>query len=404
MNRDNGKVNSNTIKCAMMRAKIRKPPFLYNLIGTHDLEWPSFTIQWLPDRNEPVSKNYSVQKIILGIHDDEHDLNYLMIAEVQIPYTNLDSDDLSNTDRFNNNSIHVDNIFKIIKKINHEGDVYIARYMPQKDSIIATKSDGHEVFIFDTNKKPSKASNGRALPELRLFGHETDGYGLSWSNFNSGHLLSGDYVGNICIWDINTTPNNLTLDPLQVFKVNEGGIYDIAWNPKNEKLFGSVGEKNLRLWDVRAPIMNNPVQNCVAHSKRINCLSFNPFKEWSVVTGSNDKTVKLWDTRKIGKSNDMYECVHTIKEFDDDVLKVYWNPNNERLFASGSRDRRVIVWDINKIGEKENDGCPAEMLFIHHGHFDEICDLSWNPFDDMMMASVDVRSSIHFWKMHLEIY
>ncbi|KAL5068143.1 hypothetical protein RYX36_019030, partial [Vicia faba] len=75
------------------------------------------------------------------------------------------------------------------------------------------------------------ASNDRARLELRLFGHKTDGYGLSWSNFNSGHLLSG--------------PNNLILDPLQDFKVNEGGIYDIAWNPKNENLFGRVGGKKV---------------------------------------------------------------------------------------------------------------------------------------------------------------
>ena len=62
----------------------KNTPFLYDLVVTHALEWPSLTVQWLPDRVEPPGKDYSVQKLILGTHTSENEQNHLMIAEVQV--------------------------------------------------------------------------------------------------------------------------------------------------------------------------------------------------------------------------------------------------------------------------------------------------------------------------------
>jgi WD40 repeat protein len=37
-------------------------------------------------------------------------------------------------------------------------------------------------------------------------GHKTEGYGLAWSPFVSGHLLSGSDDAQICLWDISGVP------------------------------------------------------------------------------------------------------------------------------------------------------------------------------------------------------
>lgn len=144
---------------------------------------------------------------------------------------------------------------------------------------------------------------------------------------------------------------------------------DLAWHIKNENLFGSVGQnKYLQLWDVRAPSMSNPIQYCVAHPDTENCLSFNPLNEWSVITGSSYKTVKIWDTRKISKSNDLYNCVHAFKQHTGKVFQVGWNPHNKMVFASGCHGRKVLLWDINKIGDIQNGenvkNGPPELPFF----------------------------------------
>jgi WD40 repeat protein len=41
---------------------------------------------------------------------------------------------------------------------------------------------------------------------MLLPGHKTEGYGLAWSPFQSGHLLSGSDDAQICLWDISGVP------------------------------------------------------------------------------------------------------------------------------------------------------------------------------------------------------
>lgn len=109
---------------------------------------------------------------------------------------------------------------QIIQQINHEGEVNRARYMPQNPFIIATKTVNAEVYVFDYSKHPSKPPlDGACNPDLRLRGHSSEGYGLSWSKFKQGHLLSGSDDAQICLWDINATPKNKALDAQQIFKV-----------------------------------------------------------------------------------------------------------------------------------------------------------------------------------------
>lgn len=46
-------------------------------------------------------------------------------------------------------------------KINHEGEVNRARYMPQNPCIIATKTPTSDVLVFDYTKHPSKPGRFR---------------------------------------------------------------------------------------------------------------------------------------------------------------------------------------------------------------------------------------------------
>ena len=76
-------------------------------------------------------------------------------------------------------------------KINHEGEVNRARFMPQNPCVIATKTPTSDVLVFDYTKHPSKPDpSGTCTPELRLKGHQKEGSGLSWNPNLNGHLLS----------------------------------------------------------------------------------------------------------------------------------------------------------------------------------------------------------------------
>ena len=61
----------------------KNTPFLYDLVMTHALEWPSLTVQWMPDVSKLEGVAYTTHKMILGTHTSEAEQNYLMVAEVR---------------------------------------------------------------------------------------------------------------------------------------------------------------------------------------------------------------------------------------------------------------------------------------------------------------------------------
>ena len=60
-------------------------PYLYEIMISHLLEWPSLTVQWLPDKAVPPGRGVSEGRLVLGTHAPEPEQNFLMIAKVAIP-------------------------------------------------------------------------------------------------------------------------------------------------------------------------------------------------------------------------------------------------------------------------------------------------------------------------------
>lgn len=79
---------------------------------------------------------------------------------------------------------------------------------------------------------------------------------------------------------------------------------------------------------------------------------------------------------------------------------------SQNILASGGKDNNVYIWDISKIGsdqEESKDDNP-ELLFIHGGHTEKICDFSWNMNDEFVIASVDEDNILQIWQMSENIY
>eukprot|EP00249_Psilotum_nudum_P016540 c25873_g1_i2 orf=449-1723(-) len=384
----------------------KNTPFLYDLVITHALEWPSLTVQWLPDRKEPPGKDYSVQKLILGTHTSDNEPNYLMLAEVQLPLEDLESDARQYDDERGEIGGFgcANGKVQIIQQINHDGEVNRARYMPQNPFIIATKTVSAEVLVFDYSKHPSKPpQEGHCNPDLRLQGHKTEGYGLSWSMLKEGYLLSASDDAQICLWDISANPKGQQIvEAKQIFRYHSGVVEDVAWHLRHEYLFGSVGDDyRLLIWDTRKNT-EEPLHAVEAHQAEVNCLAFNPFNEWVLATGSADRTVALFDLRKLTKP------LHTFSNHTEEVFQIGWSPTNETILASSGADRRMMVWDLSRIGEEQipedaEDG-PPELLFIHGGHTSKISDFSWNSNDDWVIASVAEDNILQIWQMAENIY
>eukprot|EP01112_Ceratiomyxa_fruticulosa_P011726 TRINITY_DN3206_c0_g1_i1.p1 TRINITY_DN3206_c0_g1~~TRINITY_DN3206_c0_g1_i1.p1 ORF type:complete len:427 (-),score=104.55 TRINITY_DN3206_c0_g1_i1:103-1383(-) len=384
----------------------KNSPFLYDLVITHALEWPSLTVQWLPEKaNQPNGgREFSLHKLILGTHTSDQEQNFLMIAKVHLPNEDSPIDARKYDDQKGEvGGFGASEKIEVAQKINHLGEVNRARYMPQNQTLIATKSPQSDVLIFDYFKFPSKPpADGKVTPTLTLKGHTKEGYGIAWAPLKEGNLLSSSDDQTVCLWDVSSlNSKSQVVDASQVFRGHKEVVEDVAWHFHHGSYFGSVGDdKRLLIWDTRNERPAQIVDN--AHSLEINCLHFNPSSEFLLVTGSADKTVALWDMRNL-KSR-----LHTFAGHTDEVFQVQWSPFHETVLGSAGSDRRVNVWDLSRIGEEQTqedaeDG-PPELLFIHGGHTSKISDFSWNPNDPWVIASVAEDNILQIWQMAENIY
>ena len=65
----------------------KNTPFLYDLMISNPLEWPSLTVHWVPSPPSPYAADphFGVHKLILGTHTSGDAQDFLMVADAVIP-------------------------------------------------------------------------------------------------------------------------------------------------------------------------------------------------------------------------------------------------------------------------------------------------------------------------------
>jgi len=144
-------------------------------------------------------------------------------------------------------------------------------------------------------------------------GHRYKIKALAVSNIKGSLIVSGDENGQIILWDSKTGKRKLYLD---------------------------------------------------GHTASVNCLAFSP-DDLKIVSGSNDTTVKLWNTNS-GK------CIskkHLIKH-SNSVLSVAFSQSGDK-FISGGKDGKIIIWNA-KNGKSEqiiDVGSNIEVNSVAYAYF-----------------------------------
>uniref|UniRef100_A0A8C2UPE4 Histone-binding protein RBBP7-like n=1 Tax=Chinchilla lanigera TaxID=34839 RepID=A0A8C2UPE4_CHILA len=352
---------------------------------------------------KPEGKDYALHWLVLGTHTSDEQ-NHLVVARVHIPNDDVQFDashcDSDKGEFGDFGSVKGKTECEI--KINHE-EVNRARYMPQTPHITATKTPSSDALVFDYTKHPAKPDpSGECNPDLRLRGHQKEGYDLSWSSNLSGHLLSASDDHTVCLWDINAGPKEgKTLDAKAIFTGHSAVVGDVACHLLHESLFGSVSDdQKFIIWDTRSNTTSKPSHVVDAHTTKANFLPFNPYSEFILATGSADTMVALWDLHNLKLK------LYTFKSHKDEIFQVHWSPHRETILASSGTNRHLNVWDLSKIREQSaedpEDGPPE--LFIHRGHFAKISDFSWNPNEPWVTCSVSEDNIMQIWQMTENIY
>lgn len=90
-------------------------------------------------------------------------------------------------------------------------------------------------------------------------------------------------------------------------------------------------------------------------------VAVNPFRNHIILTGGEDESIKIWDTRNLGSR------LHKFEDHENSVVTLDWSPVKPNIFASGSLDTKVKIWDLMRVGfEIPKDlGGTDELLVIY---------------------------------------
>uniref|UniRef100_A0A2K6RTN5 Uncharacterized protein n=1 Tax=Rhinopithecus roxellana TaxID=61622 RepID=A0A2K6RTN5_RHIRO len=197
-------------------------------------------------------------------------------------------------------------------------------------------------------------------------------------------------VGTYLVLQMTTPSACGTSVPSKGGKRHTAVVEDVFWHLLHEPLFGSVADdQKLMIWDTRLKNTSKPSHSVDAHTAEVNYLSFSPYSEFTLATGSADKTVALWDLRNLKLK------LHSFESHKDEIFQVQWSPHNETILASSGTNRILNVWDLSKIAEEQSpedaeDG-PPELN-------------SWNPNEPWMICSVSENNIMEVWQMAENIY
>lgn len=405
-------------------------PVLYDWLANHNLVWPSLSCRWGPQFEEGKLKNR--QRLYLSEQTDGSVPNTLVIANCDIVKPRVAA--AEHISEFNKEARSP--FVKKYKTFIHPGEVNRIRELPQNSNIIATHTDSPEVLIWDVEAQPNRypvlgAADSR--PNLVLTGHKDNAeYALSMCP-TEPLVLSGGKDKSVVLWSIQDhvstlsedaskatvsnikSADNPSIGPRGTFLGHDDTVEDVQFCPSSAQEFCSVGDDScLILWDAR--VSCSPVVKVEkAHDSDLHCVDWNPHDGNFIITGSADKSVRMFDRRKIATGG-IGSPIYKFEGHTAAILCVQWSPDKSSVFGSSAEDGLLNIWDYEKFDamKQESEGTsdpPAGLFFQHCGHRDKVVDFHFNAADPWTVVSVsdDIDTSggggtLQIWRISDMLY
>ncbi|ETO25262.1 hypothetical protein RFI_11879 [Reticulomyxa filosa] len=176
-----------------------------------------------------------------------------------------------------------------------------------------------------------------------------------------GSLLAGGGLDNVCSIFHKDDYSSAKCELLE----HQGYVSQCRFM-SNYEIITSSGDSSCLLWDIETRSVKSRFRAHKADVIGIDNMNetINTKHHSLVLTGSIDKTVKLWDIRvskKISSETDHTgstpfgcgtdHCVMTFYGHENDVNAVKWFPSYNFTFASASVDGTVRLWDLRSMGQ-----------------------------------------------------
>lgn len=384
-------------------------PKAYKMYHKCLVEWSCLTLDILPDKlGENRTQFPHTCYVVAGTQANMEDNNHLLLMKwSRMHKTRRDRDDNDNSDsEFSDSDDSDDDNFSDedpvvnVEAIPHKGTINRIRVCPQLPNLVSTWSELGKVSMWDIsesinhlntdqgNSKALKPSNlakkSTVKPKYTYDGHLDEGFSMDWNPNQTAQFASGDRKGNICFWQP-VQGGSWSVSP--VHGNFQSSVEAIQWkrDSSGSHIFAAgLVNSNICILDVRSESDQLNIEN--SHNGDVNCISWNPFSENLLLSGSDDATIKLWDVRSTKSP------LETFVFHREPILSVEWHHQDQGVFLAASLDNSISFWDIEideeSVEEDISDSktnvtlsnepnIPKKLLFLHMGQ-EHIAEAKWH--------------------------
>ncbi|KAF8690580.1 hypothetical protein HU200_040947 [Digitaria exilis] len=236
-----------------------------------------------------------------------------------------------------------------------------------------------------------------------LEGHENEVKSVSWSP--SGSLLATCSRDKTAwIWELQ--PGN-EYECVSVLQGHTQDVKMVQWHPRLDILVSVSYDNSIRVWaddgdDEWHCVQTLNEENNCGHSSTVWAVSFNQ-KGDRMVTCSDDRTLKIWDTSadlsqpKTGEGHESWRHLCTLTGYHDrTIFSAHWS--SEDIIASGGGDDSICLFAEETSSMVEGSSYKL-ILKKEKAHDMDINCVQWCPQDPRLLASASDDGTVKFWEL-----
>ncbi len=134
-----------------------------------------------------------------------------------------------------------------------------------------------------------------------------------------------------------------------------------------------------------------PEHRCTGHTEEGYGICWSPHKEGMLLSGSDDKTVCLWD---IGSGGETVNSLDIRSGHTDVVEDVSWHGFSEHRFGSVGDDKQLLIWDVREGSDKTK----AQSI-VKDAHDGDVNSLSFCPHNEFLLVTAGGDRAVKLWDM-----
>lgn len=164
-----------------------------------------------------------------------------------------------------------------------------------------------------------------------------------------------------------------------VLKGHTNAVMEIHWSRDSNQIFSCSADKTVGIFDVKTGTRSRRWRG---HTGIVNSCQVARRGAELVVSGSDDCTVKIWDSRA-------KEAVNTF-ESEYQVTSVCFSDAGDMIYSAGL-DNDIKVWDVRK----------NQLAYTMKGHMDTVSGMSLSPDgNNLLTNSMDNTGTRGLYRGH----